>query len=101
MLSKDFHCLMFVTKGIFLYILGVYIIKLSVNTEIICVFNKHHILFRRYSSIGGDIWKIVCSVGVGLSKHGYGKMSPKKAHVLVLGIFHKVHCMTTCKEFEE
>ena len=30
-----------------------------------------------------------------------GKCHRKKAHVLVLGIFHKVHCMTTCKEFEE
>ena len=75
-----------------------YIIKLSANYEIICVFNKHHILFRRYSD---HLWKIVCSVGVGLSKHGYGKMTPKKAHVLVLGIFCEVHCMTTCKEFEE
>ena len=49
----------------------------------------------------GIFYKIVCSVGVGLSKHGYGKMTPKKAHVLVLGIFYKVHCTTTCKEFEE
>ena len=73
-------------------------IKLSVNYEIICVFNKHHILSRRYSD---HPRKIVCSVGVELSKHGYGKMTPKKAHVLVLGMFHKVHGMTTCKEFEE
>ena len=42
----------------------------------------------------------MCSVGVGLSKHGYGKMPPNKASVLVLGIFDKVHCMATCKEFE-
>ena len=42
----------------------------------------------------------MCSVGVGLSKHGYGKMPPKKAYVLVLGIFDKVHCMATRKEFE-
>ena len=80
------------------YIPGVYIIKLSVNNEIICVFNKHHILFRRYSD---HPWKIVCSVVVELSKHSYWKMPPKNAHVLVLRIFHKVHCMTTCKEFEE
>ena len=97
MLSKDLYCLMFVTKGIF-YIVGIYIIKLSVNYEIICLFNKHYILFRSYTD---HPWKIVCSVGLGLSKHGYGKMTPKKAHVLVLGIFHTVHCMTTCKEFEE
>ena len=24
----------------------------------------------------------------------------KKAYVLVLGIFHKVHCMSTCTKFE-
>ena len=42
----------------------------------------------------------MCSVGVGLNKHGYGKMPPKKAYVLVLRIFDKVHCMVTCKEFE-
>ena len=44
MLSKDLDCLMFVTKCNF-YFPGVYMIKLSVNNEIICVFNKHHILF--------------------------------------------------------
>ena len=38
--------------------------------------------------------------GVELSKHGYGKMTPKKAYVLVLGIFRMVHCMTACTEFE-
>ena len=42
----------------------------------------------------------MCSVWVGLSKHGYGKMPPKKAYVLFLGIFNKVYCMTTCTEFE-
>ena len=42
----------------------------------------------------------MCSVGVGLSKHGYGKMLPKKAYVLDLKIFNKVHCMTTCTKFE-
>ena len=42
----------------------------------------------------------MCSVGVGLSKHGYGKMPPNKAYVLVLGIFDKAHCIATCKEFE-
>ena len=54
------------------------------------------VLFARYT--GGD------SVRGGFcpdsSKHGYEKMPPKKAYVLVLGIFHKVHCMTTCTEFE-
>ena len=40
------------------------------------------------------------SVELGLSKHGYGIMPPKEAYVLVIGIFHKVHCMTTCTEFE-
>ena len=79
------------------YILGVHVMKLSVNNEIICVFNKHHMIFRRYSN---HPWNIVCSVGVVLSKHVYGKMPPKKAYVLVLGIFDKVHCMATCKEFE-
>ena len=34
----------------------------------------------------------MCSVGVGLSKHGYVKMTPKKAQVLVLGIFHNRRC---------
>ena len=74
-------------------------IELSVNNEIICVFfNKHHILFRRYSD---HPWNIVSSVGVGLSKYSCGKMPPKNAHVLVLGTFHKAHCITTCKKFEE
>ena len=65
----------------YFYILGVYVIKLSVNNEKICDFNKHHIIFRHYSDLK---WNIVCSVGVGLSKHDYGKMPPKKAYVLVL-----------------
>ena len=60
----------------YLYILGVYVIKFSVQNEKICVFNKHHIIFRRHSDLP---WNIVCSVGVGLSKHGCGKMPPKKA----------------------
>ena len=94
MLSKDLYCLMFVTKGIFLHSRYLYY-KIKCK---LCVFNKHHIIFRRYSD---HPWKIACSVGVGLSKHGYKKMTPKKAHVLVLGIFNKGHCMTTCKEFEE
>ena len=55
------------------------------------------IIFRRYSDLP---WKIVCSVGMGLSIHDYGKMPPKKAYVLVLGIFHKVHCMATGTKFE-
>ena len=38
--------------------------------------------------------------GVGLSKHGYGETPPEKAYVLVLGIFNKVDCMTTCTELE-
>ena len=37
----------------------------------------------------------MCTDGVVLSKHGYEKMTPKKAHVLVLEIFHKVHCKAT------
>ena len=77
-------------------LLGVYVIKLSVNNEKICDFIKQHIIFRRYPDLP---WNIVCLVGVGLSKHGYGKMPPKKAHVLVLEIFD-VHCMTTCAKFE-
>ena len=81
----------------YFYILGVYAINLSVKNEIICVFNKNHITFRRYSD---HPWNIVCLVGLGLSKHGYGKMPPKKAYVLVRGIFHKVQCMITCTEFE-
>ena len=66
------------TKGIFMfYILGVYVIKLSVSNEIICVFNKHHVILRRYSD---HPWNIVCSVGMGLGKHGYGKKPPTKAY---------------------
>ena len=73
MLPKDLDCLMFGTKGIFLH--SEYLcIKLSVNNENICVFNKHHMIFRRYSDLP---WNIVCLVGVGLSKHGYEKMPPK------------------------
>ena len=63
MLSKDFDCLMFGTKSIFLH---------SVH---------QHLVFG----------------GVGLSKRGYRKMPPKRAYVLVLGIFEKVHCMTCTK----
>ena len=96
MISKDLGCLMSETKGIF-FILAVCVLNLSVNNEKICAFNKHHIIFRRYSDLP---WNIVCSVGVGLSKHGYGKMLPKRAYVLILGIFHTVHCMPTCTKFE-
>ena len=98
MLSKDLDRLIFGTKGIFLHSgCGVYIIKFSVKNEKICVFNKHHIIFRRHSDLP---WNIVCSVEVGLNKHGYGNMPPKKAYVLVFGMFHKVHCMSTCTKFE-
>ena len=78
MLSKDLDCLMIGTEGIFFffYIPGVNVIKLSINNnKLISVFNKCHIIFRRYSD---HPWNIVCSVGVGLSKHGYGKMPPKR-----------------------
>ena len=61
----------------YFYILGVHVIKLGVNNEINCVFNKHHIIFRRYSN---HPWNIACSVGLALSKHGYGKM-PQKRHM--------------------
>ena len=43
----------------------------------------------------------MCSVGVGLSKQGYGTMPPKRAYVLILGILHKVHYMTTCTELKD
>ena len=29
-----------------------------------------------------------------------GENAAKKAYVLVIGIFDKVHCMAKCKEFE-
>ena len=88
---------MFGTKGIFLHS-GRLCYKISVSNEIICVFNKHHIhvILLHYSD---HPWNIVCSVEVGLSKQGYGKMPPKKAYVLVLRIVHKVYCMTTCTKF--
>ena len=69
---------MFGTKGIFLNS-GCLYYKITYkqwNNDLL-FFNKHHIIFRRYSD---HPWNIVCSVGVGLSKHGYGKMPPKKAY---------------------
>ena len=58
---------------VYVFLLGVYVIKLSVSNEIICVFNKHHIIFRRYSD---HTWNIMCTVGVGLSKHECRTKSP-------------------------
>ena len=94
--SKDLDCLMFGTKCI-CFILGVYVIKLSLNIDRICIFNKRHIISQHYSD---HPWNIMCSMRVGLSKHVYGKMPPKKAYDLVLGIFNKVHFMTICAQFE-
>ena len=78
MLPKDLDCLMFGTD-VYFYNLGGYVIKRKMIN--ICDFNKHRIIFRRHSDIP---WNIMCSVGMGLSKHGYGKMPPKNAYVFVL-----------------
>ena len=71
--------------------------QLSVSNELICIFNKHHnnipTLFR--SPMEQHVFG-----GGAVEQTWLWKMPPKKAYVLVLGIFHKVHCMTTCTEFE-
>ena len=43
----------------------------------------------------------MCSVGVGLSKHDYGKMPPKRDMFWFVEYFYKVHHMTTSTKFDE